>query len=129
MAIQDIIADLEPKLIALRQEGFDEGKASVVIPVPVPVEGGEQPTVDMYTKEQVDQMIAQAIAALPKAPEVGELEAKIADLETQVGDLKAQLVTAKDDARVELKAELKAKFAESQAQENSAESAFAELLG
>lgn len=107
-------------LEARYQQGYVDGKASVVLPDP---NSGEL----LFTQADMDQVAATAKAEKDNeyAPQIAALNERISALESQP-TVDADKVAA--DAIAAFKAELKAKYAEQQVAESQGETGFATLL-
>lgn len=95
--LADIPAAIEETRAAAKAEGYTEGFDAGVASVPVKAPVDTTPAADgTYTKEQVEQMIADAIAALPADTtpfSKEEMDAVTAELEA----VKAELALVKSD--------------------------------
>lgn len=93
--------------------GFEEGKASVECPIPEPV---PVPNPDLkYTQEDLDNAVKNAVEPL---------QMRISELEMMVAEIPGKIEQAKN----ELKAEIRAKYEEAQGRENEAEVSFGDFL-
>lgn len=115
-ALQSQLADAQASAQALADlkynEGFEAGKASVVIP--------EVPVSDkVYSQAELDAKIAEAIMPL---------QAQITELQAKVDGMSAAIETAKVEAVAAFKADLAIKYEAMQVVEAQAETGFAELL-
>lgn len=122
--VDSIPAAVEAGEQAAYDQGYQDGKASVVLPV----EGtGDK----LFTQEDMNKLAEtakQEVRDLEMTPAIESLNAQITELSTRVGNLENELAQAGPNAVANFKAELKAKYAEQQVAETQGETGFQALL-
>lgn len=121
--VDSVPAQVDAHAAAEYSRGYDDGKASVVLP---DTGTGEK----LFTQEDMDSAAATAKVemAAEMQPQIDSLALVVADLEAEADGLRAQVITAGADAVAALKLELKAQYDAQQVAETAEETGFAALL-
>lgn len=134
LKVDEAQAGLEVEKQASYQKGYEDGKASVVLPEPGT---GEK----LFTQEDMDRVaeIAKQEKLMEIQPQLDQLTSDLAAAKAEIDVLKAELEAIKADVQNQValgvdagiaafKAAVKAKYEEMQVVESQAETGFADFL-